>query len=498
MFSKNLLSYYTRKGYIHLKYLDKFDLAEEILSIFKKCKNKSYKEIKDKLRLFEKGKNDYKIVRALTGLLLRKSEFIPNTALNSKIIREKLFDFGFVIDDYQRNKIVTKIATEFNVSENTIEDAFFADLPQEQILNKFELDEVTPEDLIKNYNSSLTQTLLFYASEISIIIEDNFQQVFRMINYFGLMYQINNKKIKINGPASLFKNTMKYGKNLAKLLGFIIVNEKWSIEAKIQMKKYNENKIFSFNLNSKDNVLFPCIKKIENTFDSEIEKQFFNDFKIFATEWKIKREPTYIKAGNYVIIPDFGFYKNGIELYLEIVGFWTPEYIEKKIKKFNQSKTKIIVALNQKLKCSSKDFPGDVIFYKDRIPMKKILNILKREEEKEIQLRIADNSSIELHENIVDITSKAKELDLNPEVIKRLLPPDYFIIGKKIISSLFLTKLKDEIGNKRKYSEIHKILEKYQLTNKVLDLIGFKIFWNGLEPIKIIPKKRDNKNILNS
>ncbi|MBY9005985.1 MAG: DUF790 family protein [Candidatus Lokiarchaeota archaeon] len=487
MLPKNLLSSYSRKGCIHLRYLNKIDLAEDILLIFKKCKNKSYKEIKEKFRLFENNRKNYKIIRALTTLLLRKSEFIPDTTLDSKIVREKLYALGFVLNDYERNKIITKIAIDFNVRENTIENAFFADLPQDQILNK--LYNSTSEDLIRKYNYSLTQTLFFNALEVSIILEDNFQQIFRMINYFGLMYEIFDKKIKITGPASLFKKTIKYGKNLAKLLRFIIFYEKWEIEAKIQMKKYNEDKIFSFRLSSEDNVLFPLIKKAENKFDSEIEKGFFNDFKIFAPEWEIKREPTYIKAGNYVIIPDFGFYKNGIELYLEIVGFWTPEYIEKKIKKFNKSETKIIVAVNRNLKCSKEDFPGDVIFYKDRIPMKKILNILQREEEKDIQQKIAQNPSLKIHENIIDITTKANELDLNPEVIKRLLPPHYHIIGEKIVSSLFLTKLKDEIGNKRRYSEIHEILEQYQLTNKALDLIGFKIFWNGLVPIKIIPKK---------
>jgi len=486
MLPKSLLSYYTRKGTIFLKYLDNFDIAEEILSIFKKCKNKPYKEIKKIFQLYEKGKKDYKIIRALTSLLLRKSKFISNTSLDSKVVREKLYASGFVIDDYERNRILLKIAQELNTTKNVIEDSFFSDLPQEQILDN--LYTPTSENLTRKYNFSLTQTLFFNALEISIIIEDNFQQIFRMINFLGLMYEINDKKIKITGPLSLFKKTKKYGENLAKLLNTIIFAKKWSIETKIQMKKSNEDKIFSFKLASDDKTLFPIIKKKEKKFDSEIERQFFSDFKIFAPKWEIKREPTFIKAGNYVIIPDFGFYKDGIVLYLEIVGFWTPEYLEKKIRKFNDSKIRIIVAVDRNLKCSINDFHEDVIFYKDRIPMKEVLQILKREEKKAIQQKIAEKTSLKLHENIIDINTKVKELDLNPEVIKKLLPPNYYIIGNKIVSSLFLTKIKDEIGKKRNYSEIHEILNKYQLTDKILELIGFKVIWNGLIPLKIIPK----------
>ena len=64
--------------------------------------------------------------------------------------------------------------------------------------------------------------------------------------------------------------------------------------------------------------------------------------------------------------------------------------------------------------------------------------------------------------------------------------PGYFIIGKKLVSKVFLDNLKEEIGEKRKFSEIKRILDKYQLTDKALELIGYKAIWDGLIPVKII------------
>ena len=36
-----------------------------------------------------------------------------------------------------------------------------------------------------------------------------------------------------------------------------------------------------------------------------------------------------------MLIPDFGFEKEGLKVYLEVVGFWTPDYLERKIRKLS-------------------------------------------------------------------------------------------------------------------------------------------------------------------
>jgi len=36
-----------------------------------------------------------------------------------------------------------------------------------------------------------------------------------------------------------------------------------------------------------------------------------------------------------VRIPDFCFGKDGMKVYLEVVDFWTPEYLERKVSKLN-------------------------------------------------------------------------------------------------------------------------------------------------------------------
>ncbi len=484
MLAKNLLSVEFRGGNIKPKYLHDRDQAENLLSIFQESKGKKFKELKREIAKLESERTDYKVVRGLAELIQRSCEFAPSTDLDIPEIRRALFEKSFVVDEEKRDLIIGTIARSFGVSKEDIENAMFADLPKEQEFKQ--INAPTPEELVRKYNLSLTQTLLFNATEMVFTVGENYQRIFRNINYLGLMYETNGTEIRVNGPVSLLKNTKKYGSSLAKLIPYIIKSNKWSIEAKIEMERNNEPRIFTFKLNSRDNIPLPIYKEEEIEFDSEVEEQFYKDISLYASDWEIKREPTFIKAGNYVIIPDFGFYKNGITIFLEVVGFWTPEYIQKKIKKFNQTDTKIIVAVNQNLKCSRADFPGDVIYYKKYIPIKPVLDILKREEEKKIKKEIANNQTIKIDEEIVDLKTKAITLNISPQALEQIEIPGYFIVGKKLVSKEFLDDLKKEIGEKRKFLEIKIILDKYHLTDKALELIGYKVVWNGLIPTNII------------
>ena len=482
MLPKDLLVTIKRKGFIKPKYLQDTKLAEELIEIFKKYEGRKYKELQEELENIENNYN-YKIVRGLAILLERRCEFEKKTDLDGKEIRKFLFDRGFVVDDYEREKILEEAERFFKVSKKEIEEAIFSDLREEQIIKKFY--PFPPINLIKNYNLSITQTLLFDALELNFTVEGNYQQIFRRIKYLGLMYEIEDNEIKVTGPASLFKKTRKYGTSIAKLIPSIINANKWKIRAKIETRG-KEPRIYDFEITSHDNILLPAHVEPIIHFDSQVEEKFYNDFKSANTGWEIRREPTIIKAGNYVIIPDFGFYKNGMEHYLEIVGFWTPEYLKKKISKLKKAKANISIVVNQNLSCQKEDFEAEVIFYNNRIPIKPIIKILREIEEKHIEEEMKKIGKIELKEDIISIDKKAKELGISIETVKRLKIPNYFVIGDKIVSKKFLENIEKEIGIEREYGDVEKILRKYGLTSKALDYMGYKIEWKGLKPVRVI------------
>jgi predicted nuclease of restriction endonuclease-like RecB superfamily len=54
--------------------------------------------------------------------------------------------------------------------------------------------------------------------------------------------------------------------------------------------------------------------------------------------WKLEREVTPVTLGSELFLPDFTLRRSdGREVIVEIVGFWTPEYLETKLRKVRES-----------------------------------------------------------------------------------------------------------------------------------------------------------------
>jgi uncharacterized protein len=167
----------------------------------------------------------------------------------------------------------------------------------------------------------------------------------------------NDVLCSIDGPLSIFKLTDRYGTAIAKLLPSIIVSKEWSIKALIVRKTAtlgkkiyefmtsggespdlpSESDIFAFNSNIKNRILektSSSFSYLDASFDSSVEQKFANKFEQLSNGWKLIREPDpLIMSNGKGFIPDFAFEKYGIRVYLEIVGFWTNDYLVRKIQK---------------------------------------------------------------------------------------------------------------------------------------------------------------------
>jgi len=122
------------------------------------------------------------------------------------------------------------------------------------------------------------------------------------------------------------------------------------------------------------------------TYDSQTEQSFAARFKILNTGWPLKRESEPTPPGKYVMIPDFVFRKGGVQVYMEVVGFWTEEYLRHKIEKLGMIKDlNMIVAVDQELACHKMDRVAEklnVFYFKTKIPLKPVLSYLKEAERK--------------------------------------------------------------------------------------------------------------------
>ncbi|MBA2678159.1 MAG: DUF790 family protein, partial [Ktedonobacteraceae bacterium] len=76
-------------------------------------------------------------------------------------------------------------------------------------------------------------------------------------------------------------------------------------------------------------------------FDSGIEQSFSEAFISLATSngadgWQLEREPEPLLLDKGIFIPDFALTRGQKRIYMEILGFWTPSYRERKVQKLQQ------------------------------------------------------------------------------------------------------------------------------------------------------------------
>ncbi len=458
MLPKELLEVKRFKGKIFPKFADSsdYELAEKVTRIFKAGKGKKYGAVLKALKSIENAKNFRKVrgfAKVLENYCVEKACTLDVDPLR---VRMFLFERGFVTSKKERDEVLRYAAKYFNTDVATIEKAMYADREEELVI--VSVGEITPSDLIKFYNLSLLQTAIFNCLRMTFWTSSNHKEIFRAIKRLGLMYELYEEDartlVEITGAASILKMTRKYGTAMAKLVPYIVKAKNWWIKAEI----VDDERVYIMEIDDRYRNLFPeREEKIE--YDSSLEEEFSR--KLAALGYEVIREPGVIKAGSFAFIPDFLVRKGGGEVYAEIVGFWTSEYLKKKLEKIKRANIPLVVIAREEF--GSGEIDGAIIFSK-RIPYNEVLREIRKHLPKgRIEGEVA---------KIDDVKD---------------LPDNYIIAGSYAIRKDVFEKLKAEIERlePKTVDEIKTILAKYKVGESVLSALGYKIIWKGLNEVEL-------------
>ena len=499
---------------------------------------------------------DYRLVRGFYSLLERQSVFKSKAdyhGIDPILLRRKVFEEsskrGFALTEYERGRIMSDIAKAFNINSNMLEELLMSDMDDNLLI--IELKPISVDKLIASYNLSLIQTLLFkcvtFECKVSSGVE--WKYLLRDVKRLGLMYMLeyddnnnsSNKKVSnitciVDGPLSIFKMTEKYGTSIARLIPTIVNAREWYIRAWI-VRDSNRARSYEFTLSSKDNVmldksrdpstnLYDYNGKSITIYDSSIEERFANTFINYDTGWRLVREPEPIVVSNKAFIPDFAFEKGNIRVYLEIVGFWTKEYIERKLQKIRELRVErsdidIIVAIDKELECSKHSIVSsiasnnvNVIVYegKNGIPITHIINYLKSIEEKMINAHATSNmldeiaSIINSSASIIDMHLIAERYNISLDTLLSTLnsieyTTKYTRVGNRyLVSNWLLDNIKNAMVDMKsnKFTDACSLLAEYGIPEEcyatLLYLLGYDVVWNSININNAVIVKRSNNN----
>ncbi len=470
-------------------------VAKELISIFKE--GKSLREIEEEAeeveRLYETFL-DYKFVRGIFILLERKAEFRrPETPVNPMRAREVLYRVvneryhGFVLGEV-REEALRLVAHELGVDHGEVERVLWADFDENLRLVHF--PEVDPKELLREYNLSLLQTALFKSVRMIIRTKapgHELKPLLRSIKGKGLMYTAWKEGgltvISVDGPASVLKMTTKYGTALAKVVPSLMRMSHWELWARIVRKFGSRKSLLKLEVSSSSRDLFPEAKVEVKPFDSEWERELHNA--LVADGWRVEREPDPLIAGSSVMIPDFKVSKGLVKVYIELVGFWTPDYVRKKVEKVRKVKEPVLLVVRKDLLVAPMGRLGaDVLLFERRLDKAPLIRKLK-----ELERSLLPRAHIKVEGDLVSLGELSRESGYTKSQLKDLLKEvrGYSLVGGYLISQELLDRIRELVLRERprKIGELKSLLRKEGLPTSaavaLAEEVGLKVRWRSLE-----------------
>ncbi|MDF5719377.1 MAG: DUF790 family protein [Rhizonema sp. PD37] len=372
----------------------------ELMTCIKEAVGDTQGALERQLLELEGDTPDYKMKRGLAYILKNSfSTFEVVSPLEPQMLRERVFSLAAKSVASRELAIVTlnKVAEELSrelereVLIKQVQDGLYADLAENKILTAF--DEPKPEDLLHRYNLSQVQGVFYKASQLVINAHRNvpgqYKLLFRYLKLFQLMAYIEGDAdhgftITIDGPTSLFNPSTRYGLAIAKLIPALLHVTRWSLAATLQSRDTYTNtwKTGRFTLNSE------CALETHyppgKPYDSMLEASFADKWDSMKTEWVLEREVDLIPIPGSVMIPDFRLvHPDGRTFLLEIVGYWRPEYLQKKFSQVRRAECdNLILAISERLNLENagvkmNDVPARIVWFKDKLLPKAVLAILE-------------------------------------------------------------------------------------------------------------------------
>ena len=488
--------------------VENLGIAEKLIRAFQDHLKKRRRELEEAVGEMEEAGYDYRYVRGLATLLERRCQFKVEATVNPEEARSRLFKAaareGIPTTLEERMRIVEEEAAQIEVSAEELEFSLYSDLDEELILTEFQ--PLDAEALVRLYNLGLTQTLLFRCSEMGFTASGNWQQIFRWMKWLGLIYTIQRQEegywVRVDGPVSLFKLSHRYGTSLAKLLPHIVAAPEWTIHALILRRK-GDRQLLKLELDSQRQAAYMKAEEPQagEEYDSLVEESFAERFNALRTGWWLTREPEPLPVGRHVMIPDFVFEKAGMKVYMEVAGFWTPEYLRHKLKQLGGVEgVDMIVAADRAHACQKLDRLGkklNIIYYKGKVPIRPILDHLRTREAELRQLQLEQLRELELKPEgpVVTASELAQRLGVLEEAVKENLRhrdiPGYRLLGDVLISESTLADIGRHLDERMEegvltLNEAVSLVEELggARPSRILEHLGYRIEWRGINPEK--------------
>jgi hypothetical protein len=496
MLTKDLLRVSRAGGGYHPQFVDDDaeELAARVTGVYQGHLGESRETLEMALADLE-GEYAFKLVRGFAKLLEREATFETTAPVDPRRARTAAFRAAEpegVVTETERADALAEAADSLDVSVEALDASLYGDLEARQELVAFD-PRWGPEQLVTQYNLSLASTALFDATEVRVRSSDP-KALVSAVKRLRLLYEIettpDGREVVVTGPDALFRRSRRYGTRFARLLRTVARADEWTLTATIDDRGTERRLTLS-----DGDVSVPGTEPVgEMTFDSGVEADFAARFQGLDLDWDLVREPEPLEAGEHVVIPDFAFDwrpagSDGgptFRVFFEIMGFWTPAYVEKKLARFGQLEdVAFLVAVDASLGVGEEvdALTDGAIPYSGTVRVKDVVDAL-RAYEADLVADAAAGLPDELVPEVdaVTLATLAETHGVSESAIEDKSFPEHERVGRTLVRPAVLEALGDRVEPGMALDEAEAVLDEYGIddASAALSRLGYRVEWEGL------------------
>lgn len=371
MLSADHVRAFRRKDELHLRRFDAkqraraLEIAAEYVDIARHAIGEERASVMEALASVDLEAREQKIAEGLKKLVLDRAEFESEATLDPVTLRAEVFGAASKArqeGSFDRDALLSTLAAKHGVGPEELERLLYADLKQAHRLLSF--TDCEPDAIVDAYELGQVQAVLLRAERVTAAVRcvdpAGYRHLFRALKFHRLLHRIaavpsGGYLVEIDGPASLFGATTKYGLQLALVLPALRACDAWTLDAMVRWGK--DRSRLRFHAEGKregapEEPPFP--DELATLYDKLRDQRDKHGWEVEVAS------AIFSVPGVGELVPDLVLRKGEREVFVEVLGHWSRDAVWKRVEAAERGlPAPVLFCASSRLRVSEEVLPDD-------------------------------------------------------------------------------------------------------------------------------------------